>query len=322
MSPPLHTGNNQRGSLKTSDALLVCRACGTQYDEPGLTSCRVCNDPRQYVPPSGHSFTTMAKARSDAANYHLSFTPDERDPNVISIKIEPPGLGIGQRALLVKTKHGNVLWDLVCYLDEQAVGRINELGGLTCIVISHPHFYTTWKDWSATFGVPVYLAGADKSWLNRSAADADVHFLTETHTSILPGVTAIICGGHFPGSMALHVSGDHIRVPSLFHADTIHTIPNGMSPDVGTATKHGRGHNSYTFMWSIPNMIPLSPDEILGIWRALKGWEIEATYGFSTVRWNGRESEAGILERILESARVCVRAMGVREHAIFEESRG
>lgn len=67
-------------------------------------------------------------------------------------------------------------------------------------------------------------------------------------------------------------------------------------------------------------MIPLSPDEILGIWRALKGWEIEATYGFSTVRWNGRESEAGIPERILESARVCVRAMGVREHAIFEES--
>lgn len=69
-------------------------------------------------------------------------------------------------------------------------------------------------------------------------------------------------------------------------------------------------------------MIPLSPDQILGIWKALKGFEIEATYGFTTVRYAGREGEASIPERILESAKVCVGRMsgGRREHGVFGET--
>lgn len=50
--------------------------------------------------------------------------------------------GIGQSARLIQTPEGNVLWDLVAYLDEDTVKRIEELGGLKAIVISHPHFYT------------------------------------------------------------------------------------------------------------------------------------------------------------------------------------
>ena len=67
-------------------------------------------------------------------------------------------------------------------------------------------------------------------------------------------------------------------------------------------------------------MIPLSPDQILQIWRALKPFEIEVTYGFSTVRYRGLQGEASISERILESAKVCVRRMGWKEHEIFGES--
>lgn len=224
MSSPIHTGTNQQGSLRTSDDLLICLACGTQYDEQNLTSCRICDDPRQYIPPTGQSFTTLSKLRSDPANYHLTFTPDEQDPSITSIKIDPPGVGIGQRAILISTPHGNILWDLVAYLDEDAVSQINKLGGLSAIVISHPHFYTTWKDWSATFNnVPVYLAEPDKSWLNRSLTDANVRFLTERHTPLVPDVTAIICGGHFPGSMCLHTAAGATKVPSLFHADTVST---------------------------------------------------------------------------------------------------
>lgn len=225
MSQPIHTGTNQLGTLKTSDDLLICRACGTQYDTADsnvLTSCRICDDPRQYVPPAGQSFTTLSQLRSDAAGYHLTFNVDEEDPNIVGIRIEPPGVGIGQRALLIRTPHGNVLWDLVTYLDDAAVSQINELGGLSAIVVSHPHFYTTWKDWSATFNdVPVYLAGPDKAWINRAVEDANVNFLSERHTTIVPGVTAIICGGHFPGSMALHSARGTTKVPGLFHADTV-----------------------------------------------------------------------------------------------------
>ena len=316
-SNPIHKGRNQIGALKISIDLPLCRACGTQYDSTNLTACRIDDDPRQFVPPTGQIFTKLGALHSDPQNYHLTFTQDEADSKVWSIRVEP-NVGIGQRALLIKTPHGNILWDLVCYLDDPAVDKINELGGLSCIIISHPHFYTTWKDWSRTFNnVPVYVAEADREWLNRSHEDTALTFLTEPHTTILPGVTAIICGGHFPGSTALHTSPPNTSDPSLFHADTIHTIPNALTPDVASPNKHGRGHTSYTFMWSIPNAIPLSPDQILQIWRRLKGYEIEATYGFTTVRYRGG---ASIPERILESAKVCVRAMGWKEHEVLQES--
>lgn len=214
------------------------------------------------------------------------------------------------------------------------ISQINSLGGLSLIVISHPHFWTTWADWSRTFNnIPVYLASADQEWLNRPPTSGNLQLLDQQHTALLPGVTAIVAGGHFAGSMALHTDSSVTAVPSLFHADTIHTVVNAASPDIDTkharalgsdpagtnlVTGAGRGPTSYAFMWSVPNMIPLSPDQILGIWRALKGFEIEVTYGFVTVK--SREGDhVGIPARILQSAKTCVGAMGWREHEIFQE---
>lgn len=134
MSTPLHSSTNQKGVLNTSDDLLICRACGTQFDvteDMGLESCRVCDDPRQYVPASGQSFTTLGKLRQSAEGYKLLFER-EKDPTIWSITVEPK-VGIGQRALLIQTPHGNVLWDLVCYLDEKAVEKVNiSLPFITC----------------------------------------------------------------------------------------------------------------------------------------------------------------------------------------------
>jgi glyoxylase-like metal-dependent hydrolase (beta-lactamase superfamily II) len=90
------------------------------------------------------------------------------------------------------------------------------------IIISHPHFYTTWADWSTTFNCPVYMSKADSSWANRASdPKADLKLLTEMHTEISRGVTAVRCGGHFDGSMVLHWDG------MLFVADTLFTIAVG-----------------------------------------------------------------------------------------------
>lgn len=80
-----------------------------------------------------------------------------------------------------------------------------------------------------------------------------------------------------------------------------------------------RGPTSYTFMWSIPNMIPLSPDQILHIWRSLKGFPVEATYGFVTVR-SRKGDRVSIPARILQSAKAFVGAMGWTGHEIFSEA--
>jgi hypothetical protein len=63
-----------------------------------------------------------------------------------------PKFVIGQRALLLYTPEGNVLWDCISLIDDATVSLINGLGGLRAIAISHPHFFTTLVDWSRAFG--------------------------------------------------------------------------------------------------------------------------------------------------------------------------
>ena len=79
------------------------------------------------------------------------------EPSLIGIGTRPT-FAIGQRALLVCTAHGNVLWDCISLIDEATVTLIKGLGGLSAIAISHPHFYTTLVEWSGAFGnAPVHL---------------------------------------------------------------------------------------------------------------------------------------------------------------------
>ena len=59
---------------------------------------------------------------------------------------------IGQRALLLWTPEGNIMWDCISLIDDATVTLIKGLGGLHVIAISHPHFYTTLVDWSRSFG--------------------------------------------------------------------------------------------------------------------------------------------------------------------------
>ncbi len=101
--------------------------------------------------------------------------------------------------------------------------QIEQLGGLAAIVISHPHFYSTYVKWAARFRCPVYLSADDREWLcQEPRIEGVIKFFegpvgaTET---ILPDVTAIKAGGHFPGSLVLHWDDQ------LFIADTIMTVP-------------------------------------------------------------------------------------------------
>ncbi|KAI4116845.1 MAG: hypothetical protein LQ345_002815 [Seirophora villosa] len=170
------------------------------------------------------------------------------------------GLGqfaIGQRAILLQTPDGNVLWDLISLIDQPLREFIERLGGLDAIVISHPHFYTTYVEWADRFSCPVYMAADDQEWLCRKPSDSTtIKLIEEASETILPGVTAIKAGGHFPGSLLLHWDDQ------LFIADTIMTVPV-----------------SYSFQWSIPNMIPLGLDEITHIWDAIRPYDFHTTYG-------------------------------------------
>jgi len=179
------------------------------------------------------------------------------------------------------------------------------------IVISHPHFYTTWADWSATFNCPVYLSKVDSVWANRKTfPKADLKLLADQTTEVLPGVTAITCGGHFEGSLVLHWED------LLFVADTLLMVRSAQNPDPAKP-----GVASYSFMWSIPNWIPLDPKSIMQIWRAIKPYDFRATFGVfkgsNVVEKPGQRMT--LKERVLESAKIQIKAMGWTEHEMRTE---
>ena len=98
-------------------------------------ACPICEDERQYIPPGGQRWTTLAAA---ARHPFQRMAPAE--PDLFGIGTTP-AFAIGQRALLVRTPAGNVLWDCITLLDDATIALVRALGGIAAIAISHPHYY-------------------------------------------------------------------------------------------------------------------------------------------------------------------------------------
>src|SRR5215475_7057493 len=142
----------------------ICTACGTQYtpSEVAPRECVICEEERQYVPPRGQTWTTLAALTAGHFNSYRQY-----EPGLIGIGTQPQ-FAIGQRALVVCTTNGNVLWDCIAMLDPATIALINGLGSLKAVAISHPHFYTTMVEWSRAFGgIPIHLHADDHRWIMR-----------------------------------------------------------------------------------------------------------------------------------------------------------
>jgi hypothetical protein len=236
----------------------ICVTCGTQYvpSEAPPQACAICDEERQYIPPSGQAWTTLAKLR---VTHMATF---RREAELIGIGTSP-AFGIGQRALLVRTAGGNVLWDCIGLIDNAMVEIIKSLGGLDAIAISHPHYYTTMVEWSEAFGgIPVHLHAADKRWIMRAGPYLQLwHGETK---EILPGLTLVRAGGHFEGGTVLHWAQGADGKGALLTGDLL---------QVTTDRKF------VSFMWSFPNFIPLGGKAAQTIAARVEPWDYDVIYG-------------------------------------------
>jgi hypothetical protein len=248
----------------------ICTACGMQYppsDAPPA-QCTICEEERQYVPPSGQGWTTLEAL---AGRHFNSFR--EHEPGLIGIGTQP-AFAIGQRALLLCTPNGNILWDCIAFLDAATIALIKGLGGIKAMAISHPHFYTTMGEWSRAFGgVPIHLHADDRDWIMRP--DPAVKFWEGETLPLLPDVTVIRGGGHFPGGAMLHwAKGAGGRGVLL-------------SSDIATVATDRR---FLTFMRSYPNFIPLSAREVRKIGDAVEPFAYDRIYGHYFDRIIGQDA--------------------------------
>jgi hypothetical protein len=260
----------------------ICSACGTQYPpsdaSPG--ACLACTDERQFVPTSGQSWTTLEGLRKAYSN---KFRRLARGITTIETT---PAFGIGQRAILAHTSSGNVLWDCIALIDDATVDLLNGMGGVSAIAISHPHYYTTMVEWShALGGVPIYLHAADREWVMR--ADPAVQFWEGDTKTIGPNLTLIRLGGHFDGGTVLHWADWSEGRGVVLSGDILQVVPSG----------------HVSFMWSYPNLIPLSAAKVERMAKILEPFAFDAVYGAFSGRnqidANGKQVVAASVARYI-----------------------
>lgn len=236
----------------------ICVTCGAQFaqSEEPPQGCPICLDQRQYVGKDGQQWTTLAKMRQDG--YHALIQQEE--PGLTGIGTAP-AFAIGQRALLVQTDKGNVLWDCISLLDDEIVETVERLGGITAIAASHPHLYGSMIDWAERFNAPIYLHEADRRWVMRP--DERINFWSGETLPLFDGIELIRLGGHFPGSTVLRWPGGADGRGALLTGDTIYVVAD---------------RSWVTFMYSYPNSIPLPAREIRRMRDAIAPYSFDRLY--------------------------------------------
>jgi len=242
----------------------VCVQCGTQFAESAQppSRCPICEDERQFVRHAGQEWTTLERLATDHHN-----RLEQEAPRLLGIGTEPE-FAIGQRALLLQSPGGNLLWDCIALLDDQTTAEIDARGGLRAIAISHPHFYTTMVDWAERFDAQIFLHAADRQWVMRpAAAGSRIQFWEGTTLSLWDGMTLINCGGHFEGGTVLHwpaASRGGGSKGALLTGDIITVVQD---------------RRYVSFMRSYPNLIPLRPTAIRRIVERIEPFTFEQIYG-------------------------------------------
>jgi hypothetical protein len=268
-----------------SSTCFVCVTCGVQFaatPEPPR-HCPVCEDGRQYVGWDGQRWTTLEALRSDHAN-----RVQDLEPGLTGVGTEP-SFAIGQRALLVRTPEGNLLWDCVTLLDDATIAAVRERGGVAAVAISHPHYYSAMVEWARAFDAPVHLHEADRRWVMRQ--DPSLRFWSGDSLPLFGGLTLVRLGGHFPGATVCLWPAGAGGQGALLAGDVLQVVQD---------------RRYVSFMYSYPNLVPLPGhvvSRIAGRVAELRFERIHGAWWDRVVERDGRAAVARSADRYLAALR-------------------
>ncbi|WP_158705009.1 NAD-dependent epimerase/dehydratase family protein [Salinibacter altiplanensis] len=240
------------------DHAYICTTCGTQHapsDGPPAR-CRICEDERQYVGRRGQEWTTLGRLQDQHRTVVRNL-----EPGLLGIGIEP-SVGLGQRALLVQTPEGNVLWDCIPLLDERAEAAVHDAGGIDAIAISHPHYYSSMVEWSRAFDAPIVLPSAAEPWVMRP--DPAITYWEGAPPALPGGLQLVQTGGHFASSTVLHWPEGSAGRGALLTGDSILVAQD---------------RRYVSFMRSFPNRVPLPADTVRRIGEQVGSLAFDRIYG-------------------------------------------
>lgn len=241
-----------------------CKACANAFPDSQNPpqECPICEDDRQYVPKSGQQWVTKEKLAASHSNIWK-----RHEPNLFELRTVP-GFGIGQRAFLIKTPDGNILWDCVSLLDKATQEIIESLGGLKEIVVSHPHFYGAMSEFAQVFDAEIHIHERDKQWVTHP--DTRINFWQGDIFEISKQLTLHRLGGHFAGGAVLNWATGADGRGAMFCGDILQ-----VSAEM----------DRVSVMWSYANGLPLSAPTVRRIAATIEPLAFDRLYG----GFSGRE---------------------------------
>ncbi|MFB5190018.1 hypothetical protein [Alicyclobacillus fastidiosus] len=237
----------------------ICTTCGTQYP-PSLEpprACVICNDERQYVHPSGQSWTTLDDMRL-TQTYENELLFEEEHLYSITTK---PSFAIGQTAYVVQSAGFHLLWDCITYLDEATLTKVKSLGGLQAIALSHPHYYSAQVEWAEELDIPIFIHEDDRQWVVRPSDH--IQFWSGEALPLAKSLTLHRIGGHFQGGTVLHWEDGSEEEGVLLTGDVIQVVAD---------------RNWVSFMYSYPNLIPLPANKVAEIAKRVSALKFDRLY--------------------------------------------
>lgn len=236
----------------------ICETCGTQFAESAAPpeACPICNDERQYIGARGQRWLTPEELAQSHRNEIRAL-----EPGLTGIGTTP-AFAIGQRALLIETPEGNVLWDCISLLDAETVAAVRERGGIAAIAISHPHYYSAMVEWGRAFDAPIYIHADEREWVLRP--DPAVRFWEGKTQALVGGLTLIRCAGHYAGAQVLHWGAGAEGRGALLTGDILTVVSD---------------RRYVSFMYSYPNLIPLPVAAVRRVAAAVAPYRFDRIYG-------------------------------------------
>jgi hypothetical protein len=272
--------------------MFICGSCGTQYAESALppAHCAICRADARLESTERPTWTTLAEIHGRHTNLIQRV-----EPHLFSVR-PIPALPLGQRALLLGTEHGNILWGCVTVIDDATVRMVRALGGLTAIVVSHPRHFSSVVEWSHAFrGAPIYVHATSRRWLMRP--DPVVRYWEGKELSLPGNVTLVHVGSYAEGGTLLHWPAAACGRGALLTGDVLQVV---------------RHRKRVGLLSSSQDLVPRSADGVWALVSALERFQYEALY--DTWSDDGITHDARAI--VLESASAYLRAISGRHDVI------
>ncbi|MFW6070009.1 MAG: MBL fold metallo-hydrolase, partial [bacterium] len=165
---------------------------------------------------------------------------------------------------------------------------VESLGGVDAIAISHPHYYSSMVEWAHAFDAPIYLHEANRKWVMRP--DECIEYWGGKTKSLFGDLTLICAGGHFTGGTVAHWPAGADGRGVLLTGDILTVVAD---------------RRYVSFMYSYPNMIPLSADEVRSVAASVDPYDFDRIYG----AWWPRIIPTGAKAAVKRSADRYIRAV-------------